>query len=117
MPFIECPFDIFQPSPPTLRLELRSIHFWPAGASEPGFKLCGTTLANPCDGNATALEVEGAKQFQIGQYLDPMRGAETPYFFREEISIPGTDDIGVSCQCGTEHGFVRWISQQLLRHG
>ena len=56
MPFIECPFDIFQPSPPTLRLELRSIHFWPAGA-EPGFKLCGTTLANPCDGNATALAV------------------------------------------------------------
>ena len=66
---------------------------------------------------ASALESERAKQFQIGQYLNPTRGAETSHVFSEEMSISGTDDVGVSCQCGTEHGFVRRISQQLLRHG
>ena len=66
---------------------------------------------------ASALESERAKQFQIGQYLNTPRGAETSHFFREEIRISGTDDVRVSCQCGAEHGFVRWISQQLLRHG
>ena len=82
----------------------------------PLFKLCGSSRANRFNRIASALKSERAKQFQIGHYLNPARGAETSYFFCEEIRISRTDDVGISGQCGTEHGFVRWISQQLLRH-
>ena len=67
------------------------------GGAEAGFKLCGSSRANHLDRIASALEPERAKQFQIGHYLNPMRGAETSHFFRVEISIPGTDNVGVSC--------------------
>jgi hypothetical protein len=75
------------------------------GSAEPPFKLCGSSRANCFDRIALALESERTEQFQIGQYLNPLCGAEASHFFREEIRIAGTDDVGVSGQRCTEHGF------------
>ena len=69
---------------------------------EPLFKLCDSS-ANRFDRIASGLELEHAKQFQVGQYLNPMRGAETSHLFRVEISIPSTDDVGIAVRRQSHH--------------
>ena len=80
---------------------------------EPGIKLCGSSLANRFDRMASALESERTKQFPTGHYLNPPRGAETSYFGDEEIRISGTDDAGLSSQCGAERGLGHWCRKQI----
>jgi hypothetical protein len=72
------------------------------------FKLCGSFRANRFNRIASALESEGAKQFQIGHYFNPTRGAETSHFFSEKISI--SEHIQVPRTYKTGRRYARWRS-------